>query len=51
MPEVAKLWARRCHLGISGEPKQLDDESFRDMGYLDAGRRCYGDTLCKGEGF
>lgn len=51
MPAVAKLWARRCRLGIGGEPKQLQDELLHDMSYLEAGQHCYGEQLCKGEGF
>jgi hypothetical protein len=50
MPDVTRLWARRARLGASGEPPELDD-ALHDMAYVDAGRRCYGAQLCKGEGF
>jgi hypothetical protein len=50
LPAIARLWARRCRLGVGGEPKRLS-EDLHDMSYLAAGQRCYGDTLCKGEGF
>lgn len=51
MPEVVRLWSRRCRMGLGGEPEQLGDESLHDMSYLEAGRRCYGEHPCKGEGF
>lgn len=50
MPIIVRLWARRCRLGIGGEPKRLA-EDLHDMSYEAAGLRCYGDTVCKGEGF
>jgi hypothetical protein len=50
MPDVTRLWARRVRLGAAGEPEALDD-ALHDLPYLDAGRRCYGAQLCKGEGF
>ena len=51
MPLVAKLWARRCRLRMGGEPARLADESLHDLSYVDAGKRCYGEELCKGDGF
>jgi hypothetical protein len=48
--EEVRLWARRCRLGVGGEPEKLDD-ILHDLSYLDAGRRCYGDPVCRGEGF
>jgi hypothetical protein len=51
LPEEVHLWSRRCRLGIGGEPEKLTDDALHDMSYLDAGRRCYGEQVCKGEGF
>jgi hypothetical protein len=50
MPTVVKLWARRCRLGIGGEPLELV-EALHDMSYVDAGQQCYGERVCTGEGF
>jgi hypothetical protein len=50
MPTVVKLWARRCRLGIGGEPLKLG-EALHDMSYVDAGHQCYGEQVCTGEGF
>jgi hypothetical protein len=48
---ATRLWARRCRLGKHGEPERLPNESLHDLDYVEAGRRCYGDNLCSGEGF
>lgn len=50
LPVVVRLWAKRCRLGKGGEPPRLD-EDLHDLGYIAAGLRCYGESLCTGEGF
>jgi reverse transcriptase-like protein len=51
LPEEVRLWSRRCRLGLGGEPEKLSDDNLHDISYLEAGRRCYGEQVCKGEGF
>lgn len=45
-PAVVRLWARRCREGRKPE-REILPEDLHDLGYLEAGQRCYGDQPCE----
>jgi hypothetical protein len=45
MPQVVRLWAHRGRVGRQPEQEVLPEE-LHELGYLDAGLRCYGDEPC-----
>ena len=45
-PPVVRLWARRCHGGWQPD-REILPEDLHDLGYLEAGQRCYGEQPCE----